>query len=582
MNSGSSDSPRNYIGLQAEEIIDAETTWVNLGEQLDVGHDRQDDTYPKWHAGSDFEPMFLAVLWAKTEDESVTGLSDRLEDNPEIANVFGFNEDDIPHGDTFARAWRKRFEDLRDTIEISANAINEIAWKAGSKIGGHTGLDPKETSGSSKPTVQRLLRKHAKDVLDELEDVVFPALNIPRPENSIYSENDLLELMAVMGMNGEAANGGAETNGDRLAKQKDIALDDPFYEDGSRGETLLDAIHKLAIDEITDMVNRSAERTLSRIKPYAEFQDPVFLAIDITYVAYYGDREGMKWVSGTPDHIDYDWCHKFATATLVGEGIHLAVGMLPLGNPDHNDHEHYPGDTRKSLYRGDVVRDLLDIATKHVNPRMVFADRAFASADVITALEDRDLRYMIPAPRNDRTKPWLLRNVDTDAGLIATERDWPVYGAVKHGPANERVTTNLIGVPGDVDEDQYGFGSAPEYDTLDVKAEDMDAVPFYTNSYVDDETALDRRETYRKVKQYNMRGGIETSYKKIKEFAAYTTSKEFDVRNFHFGFAVLLYNAWLMVDFLVQVGLDVEFRSKPRITAKRFISFVRRRLDRLI
>ena len=78
------------------------------------------------------------------------------------------------------------------------------------------------------------------------------------------------------------------------------------------------------------------------------------------------------------------------------------------------------------------------------------------------------------------------------------------------------------------------------------------------------------------------RGGIETAYKKIKEFAAWTTSKEFEVRLWHFGFAVLLYNAWLMVDFLVQAGLDREFRSKPRITAQRFLSFLDRQLTRLI
>jgi IS4 transposase len=86
----------------------------------------------------------------------------------------------------------------------------------------------------------------------------------------------------------------------------------------------------------------------------------------------------------------------------------------------------------------------------------------------------------------------------------------------------------------------------------------------------------------RRIKEYNKRGGIETAYKKIKEFSAWTTSKGFGIRNFHFGFAVLLYNAWLMVDFLVQSGLDTEYRSKPRITAERFRAYLKRRLDRLI
>jgi len=164
---------------------------------------------------------------------------------------------------------------------------------------------------------------------------------------------------------------------------------------------------------------------------------------------------------------------------------------------------------------------------------------------------------MMPAPRNDRTTPWLERNVDAERGIIATEQDWAVYGPVKDGVSNERVTTNLVGMPGNPDEEQYGFGEKPDPDeeTDDDDGDTLTPVPFYTNTHVDDEIAVDRRQTRRKVEQYNRRGGIETAYKKIKEFAAWTTSKEFEVRLWHFGFAVLLYNAWLMVDFLVQVGV---------------------------
>ncbi|TKX61019.1 transposase [Halorubrum sp. ASP1] len=527
--------------------------------------------------------MFLAVLWAKTEDESVTGLSGRLEDNPDIAEAFGFTLGNIPIGDTFARAWRNRFEELQDTIERAAKDIDKIATERGSPIGGHTGLNREETDGSSKRTEQRLLRKKTKEVLDQMADVVFPALDIPRPENAIYDEEDLLELLTVMGINGEAANNGAVINGDRLAEQKDIhPTEDPFYEDGMRGETLLNAIHELAIEEITDMVNEAAGRALTRIKPYADFPEPVFLAIDITYVAYYGDREGMKWVSGTPDHKQYDWCHKFATATLVGDGVHMVAGMLPVGNAERTDNDAYPGEGEQSFVHGDVVRELLDIVSDYVTPRCVYADRAFATADVVSAFEENNLRYLMPAPRNDRTKRWLRRNVDMKRGILAAKQDWSFRGAVKGDVSNSRVTTNLVGLPGDPDERQYGYGEEPDEDEEIVDEEDQTAVPFYTNLHVDDETALDRRQTKRQVEKYNRRGGIETAFKKIKEFASWTTSKEFEVRNFHFGFAVLLYNAWLMIDFLVQAGLDVEFRSKPRITAQRFIAYVRRRLSRLI
>lgn len=75
--------------------------------------------------------------------------------------------------------------------------------------------------------------------------------------------------------------------------------------------------------------------------------------------------------------------------------------------------------------------------------------------------------------------------------------------------------------------------------------------------------------------RYSRRWGTENSYKTIKYFLVWTTSKNFPVRWFYFGFEILLYDMWLLVDFVVQVSLDrVEQRTKPRIRAKRFLEFV--------
>ncbi len=569
----------NHIGKQADDIIEPGTEWSDLGVDLDVSRYTHRDPYPEWHADvNDFEPMFLAVLWATTEDESVTGLSDRLEDNPDIATAFGFDVDDLPHGDTFARAWRNRFEELQRTIERSADQIDDIATKNGSPIG-TSGLNPEETSGSSKRTEQRLLRTQTRDVMDQMGDIVYPALDLPRPDGAIYGENELKDVLTVMGMEGTAANEGATINSDRLDVLNEPDEDDPFYVDGMTSETLLDSIHQLEIQEITDMVNHGAERAVKRIKPYADFPEPVFLAIDATYVAYYGDRDEMDWVSGAPRDKGYDWCHKFATAAIVGENVHMVVGMIPIGNSKARKGNAYPGKSDKSYRVGEIVRELMAMATDHLRIKCVYADREFAAADTIVALEQENVKYMIPAPRNSRTKKWMDENVDVEQGILAVKDDWVLHGPVKGDPSNQRVETTVIGLPGDPDEEQYGFGNEPDDGE---GSERKGAVPFYTNKPVDDEIAVERRQTKRQVERYSKRGGIETSYKKIKEFAPFTTSKEFGVRLFEFGLAVLLYNMWLMVDFLVQAGLDVEFRAKPRITAKRFLSYVQRRLVGLI
>lgn len=47
----------------------------------------------------------------------------------------------------------------------------------------------------------------------------------------------------------------------------------------------------------------------------------------------------------------------------------------------------------------------------------------------------------------------------------------------------------------------------------------------------------------------------------------------------HFGFATIVYNFWLLVDFLTQDRLGVvETRTKPRITVAQFLCWLEREL----
>lgn len=76
--------------------------------------------------------------------------------------------------------------------------------------------------------------------------------------------------------------------------------------------------------------------------------------------------------------------------------------------------------------------------------------------------------------------------------------------------------------------------------------------------------------------------GIETSYAKIKECAGWTTSNAFEVRLFHMGMAVCVYNMWLLVDFLTQARGVIETRTKPRIDLARFRGFLDRQVGTLL
>lgn len=225
-------------------------------------------------------------------------------------------------------------------------------------------------------------------------------------------------------------------------------------------------------------------------------------------------------------------------------------------------HYHDPEAYSKgeASYRvGDVVRQLVRRAGDVVPIRRVFADREFYAADAIHALEAEAVKYVIPVPLRDRLKSELPRLPDDQ---LSVKHEYGIYGSVKDAAPNERVETTLVVLPPDEDND------SPQ--------------PCATNLEADDEIDIDRRSARRRIEAYQRRGGIENAYKKIKEFAAWTTSKEFEVRLFHFGFAVLLYNMWLLVDFLVQVAVEGEVRSQPEVTASRLRGFLDRRVSALL
>ncbi|SDY65689.1 transposase [Halopenitus persicus] len=579
------DQVRTSLVKQADEIIDADTDWVTFADQLDVQTYRYGDAHPDWHDGTPFRPMFLAYLWATVEQESLSGIPDRLADRPDLAETFGFAPDDLPSESTFKPVrLHDRFDALQATVTRSADQIRTLAAERGAPLGyqlGKTDADAGSESDLSNRTEQRLLRKKGREVLDELKTVAIPSLSLPRPDEAVYEKDELLVLEAISAIKRSAANGAGEIMGD--LKNPDPELDDPFYEDGPSGETLLEAMKQMSVEQITTVMNFALRKTYTRAKPRlhelehengSRFGVRAKIALDITYVAYYGDRDEMVWIQGAPEDKEYDWCHKFATVVIVGENTHYTVGVCPLGSTDYADTHAYAG-TDSSYYVGDVARRLLSIAEEYVNIRMVYADREFHAADVIYTLEAKGVNYVIPAVKNDRIGRMcdrfdqLKRGYDeADDTPLYVNTDVSMYGPVKHDVSNTEVSTNVVVLPPDDDDETHESGS-PQ--------------PFLTNLEVSDELALDRRAARNRIEKYSDRGAIETSYSSIKDIAAWTTSKEIEVRWFHFAFGCIVYNMWLLVDFLTQERIGViETRTKPRITLSRFLEWLDKELVTLI
>lgn len=518
---------RSQLQKQAVGLINEDTTAIELTSQLDFGYVKHDDRYANWHASTPLLPLVRALFLREIEDYSTSQLHRHLTNHPSDAEALGF--DDVPARTTIGRAWRERFGDsLKQTIEYNAQQIRALAHEQGSSIGLNA-VKPEDKQGTSRRTQDRFIAEKSKEVTEEMQRLVFPAFEFDRAENATHETETFLELQSHMSLSGSAAESGT-----------DLYADDTGRENGAPdGDTHLHNIKQLGSDAIQEMVDEGIGRMVHEAKHHLEFDRPADVAIDMTYIAYYGERDELEMVMGAPPSKAYDWCYKFATLTVVGENVKFTLAMRPVEKGDRI---------------GEIVRELFWRAREHVSIGTVYADSEFCAADTIHALEEAGVQYVIPSPKNQRVKRAITR-MQQDVEVV---QGYTIYGPVLGSGTHQRAETNLVLIPSSADEDK--------------------TVAFITNKDVDDEIELDRRETEGVINRYRRRWGIENSYKTIKDFLAWTTSKDFSVRLFYFGFSVLLYNMWLIVDLLVQLSLDIEHRYKPRVTAKRFLNLARKQL----
>jgi len=529
MEENDGEKSRSRIEKQAIEKIDEGAGVIELIDELDLGPYRSHgDTYDDWHASYPFEAMLRALFLKELMGYSDTDIHRRLTENPEEAETLGFEE--VPSRTTFGRTWRNRLSrEFRDRVQHTTHRILEYSRKQGNPIGLQA-MEPEKKADSSPRTQERFINRKAKEVTEEMQRLVFPAFEFNRAENAHYDSDAFCELQGHLGLSSSAAESGT-----------DLFADDTIREDSPDADTHLHNIKRLDPEEVQKMVDEGIGRMVSEAKHHLQFNRPVDIAIDITYIAFYGDREELEMVMGAPGTKSYGWCYKFATLTVVGENVKFTLAMQPV---------------QKGDLVGEIVRDLLRDAREHISISTVYADSEFCSVDSIRALEDAGVRFVIPSPKNKRVK----REIGRMKQDIEVREDYEIYGPVSGGGTQERAAATLVLMPSTKDEES--------------------TVAFMTNKDVKTGTETERKYTKRVIDRYSRRWGIENSYKTIKEFLAWTTSEDFTVRLFYFGFAVLLYNMWLLVDLIVQLSLNIEHRYKPRVTAKRFLNLARKQLSK--
>jgi hypothetical protein len=251
------------------------------------------------------------------------------------------------------------------------------------------------------------------------------------------------------------------------------------------GETLLDYVKSMTCEEMLGNAEAQVDCCVNQLKVKGLRFKNLALAFDWHDEAYYG--KPVPGMVGTQPKRGTCYAFSFLTASILTPGRRLVLCIVPLSS-------------REGL--SGLVLALIARIQRHVKGiRYVAFDNGFQSSELIEELQRRGVSFILP-----------LR----DTGKLERRRRWMRYA--------KRFSYRTEGVEVDV-----------------VEAQDAKGLRYFLATNI---VASPNRILH----LYKRRWGIETSYRKIREFLPKTTSRSWIVRIFNFIFACLLYNAWVVLN----------------------------------
>ncbi len=446
-----------------------------------------------------FNPVSMAkaIILKKLKDmKSFEELYDYLKSHPNEARLLGFNGR-LPSRRTLSHFYNERISvDVKRIIDAFARISREMMFKKG--LIPDVDLSYQHDDNVSERTLRRRKRK---------KENLIHQLPIELKRNSIYTREDLLNLLLHMAITNDFAENGSKT-----------------FESLS-GKTLLYHLRKLEVEEVIESFDRIIDWTYNiarRVIP--EFFDmKLDVAIDVTDWLYYG--EWYDYVIGTQPKRGTHKAYKFMTICIVENGVRFTLKALPLK-------------TMSERYK--VFEDLLRFALERIKINRIYLDRGFYDLEYIRILRRLGLNFIIQAQKSIGIRKVIVENKDKKVIIVKD------YEIVRKRKPVGREKVNLFIVPHRVNED--------------------DVSCFVTSLDVDCESkALEYAELFRK------RWGIETSFRVEGDFRPRTTSRNISVRVFYFLFSVAMYNLWILLNLCVGLKFKGKIPEKPIITAKMFI-----------
>ncbi|MHA1332442.1 MAG: transposase [Candidatus Hodarchaeales archaeon] len=328
-------------------------------------------------------------------------------------------------------------------------------------------------------------------------------------------------------------------------------------------DTVQRRIKQLHLDQIDFLVNGWIEENVYRLKFHGNTR--LTISIDFYHQPYYGDPS-KDWVIGTNRKQGTNYCVCFVVVCITTDKIRCPIYTKLVTRTEYSD-------------KAGLLAKIFFALPTNLAIRRVLLDRWFSTDCVLEFLDDRGLKYIIPAKRVSSVKRSLAEvqactrnlaglsgvNID-DNGLVGQwcrRRGLDTYKIKgvclkKHG-----TPTTLIAVFVRVKTKNQTHGRRWTY-TLFM---------YLTNCRVSDRYL---------VKLYSKRWIVETDIRCIKTFKAFTNSICPQLRFLFFGLAVLFDLLWIVYSTLfnrLHDFCDDNFPIKQsdslQFTARKFLRFLR-------
>jgi len=345
-------------------------------------------------------------------------------------------------------------------------------------------------------------------------------LKFPVAKNSTYSSNDINHCLIQLSFSESYAESGLDELSEKCENQNKEKTS--THNKVPTGRAFRGRIERLQEPQIRESLTNANDQLLQTLQGRGVFRRNAVAAIDYNRDLFYGDKNAKNVIGGEHER-GTCWAYCYGTIHVVEAGRRLTLSSMTIN---------------EFTEKADAIEKLIsDTTARGLHIKLLLLDRAFFTIDVITRLKKLNVRFIIPAVKNDKVKE-AMRNYD---------RAEPAKRFTL-GDKRKSVTFNLYLFKRPV-------GQLPKKKKLSV-------YDLYFGFATNLPRSLACNVPLFIPQEYRRRWGIETGYRVQADAQAKTTSTKYCVRLLYQMTSVLLYNVWQYANMLLCKAMKRAF-DKP-------------------